>query len=51
MNKSAVLWGIDCEQSLLFFFAKLLHQKTQAAINEGVSPRRKNKRLLTNPSL
>ena len=43
---------------LLFFFAKLLHvkpnkhasgeqAKLRAVINEGVSPRRKNKRLLT----
>ena len=38
--------------SLLFFFAKFLHAKPkhvsgEAAINEGVSPRRKNERLLT----
>ena len=44
---------LDCEQSL--FFAKLLHAKSNhasgerplAARNESVSPRRKNKRLLT----
>ena len=40
------IYTLDCEQ-LLFFFASLLKPSTRAEINEGVSPRRKNKRLLT----